>query len=198
MNIKDDTNKPTSEYPTSKEEAIRKNSLYFFTGIPCRNGHVRIRRVSDGHCLDCDRETQKRKRKRRPKAVSKMRRKYYKKNKEHILHLRKKNYAENESLRLRKRDKDLKNTYGIDIKQYNNILKAQGDACGICEAKKNNNKRTKYFDVDHCHESGQVRGLLCTNCNMGLGKFNHDIKWLIAAIKYLVRNYDYRIYETKK
>jgi len=174
MNIKDDTNKPTSEYPTSKEEAIKKNSLYFFTGIPCRNGHVRIRRVSDGHCLDCDRETQKRKR------------------------MRKKNYAENESLRLRKRDKDLKKSYGIDIKQYNNILKAQGNACGICEAKENNNKRTKYFDVDHCHESGQVRGLLCTNCNMGLGKFNHDIKWLIAAIKYLVRDSDYRIYESRK
>ena len=59
-------------------------------------------------------------------------------------------------------------------------------------------KRTKYFDVDHCHESGQVRGLLCTNCNMGLGKFKHNIKWLIAAIEYLVKDADYRVYESGK
>jgi hypothetical protein len=41
--------------------------------------------------------------------------------------------------------------------------------------------------VDHCHEGGEVRGLLCGRCNMAIGRFEHDPHLLQAAIDYLAK-----------
>lgn len=70
--------------------------------------------------------------------------------------------------------------YGIDSEQYEALLLKQGGVCGIC--KRASNRR---LAVDHCHESGEVRGLLCYNCNVGLGLFKDDTVLLSAAIEYL-------------
>ena len=45
----------------------------------------------------------------------------------------------------------------------------------------------KYLAIDHCHESGIVRGLLCMPCNTGLGNFKDNVQTLLNAIKYLER-----------
>jgi Recombination endonuclease VII len=74
----------------------------------------------------------------------------------------------------------LKWAYGITPADYDRMLRAQGGVCGIC-------KRPSEFGlrVDHCHTTGRVRGLLCTQCNPGVGYFDDDPARLRAAAAYL-------------
>lgn len=67
---------------------------------------------------------------------------------------------------------------------------AQKGLCAIChrpEIAKSTSKRggVKKLAVDHCHEEGHVRGLLCVRCNAGIGYFDDDVKRLQAAIDYI-------------
>ena len=63
------------------------------------------------------------------------------------------------------------------------MLEIQGDACAICGTKDTGNR--KAFHVDHCHDTGKIRGLLCGNCNSGIGNLRDDINLLQRAIEYL-------------
>ena len=172
------------DLPKSRTEAKQLGQPHYFTNQPCQNGHIYKRRASDGHCLKCDSEYQKRKRKRRPDDVSKTRKAYYYKDQKHLLEYKRKCYAENKTLRLKNKNRALQNNYGISLKDYYEMEKQQDYKCAICGTNEKN-KRTKYFDVDHCHETGKVRGLLCTNCNQGLGKFKDNIHLLKQVITYL-------------
>lgn len=71
--------------------------------------------------------------------------------------------------------------YGITVELYDSMLAEQGGVCKICG--RSNGKR--YMMVDHDHGTGQVRGLLCTNCNCGIGHFCEDRKRLLTAVDYL-------------
>jgi hypothetical protein len=77
----------------------------------------------------------------------------------------------------------LKNTYGITLEQYNDMLYKQNGCCAICQKHHIDNKRA--LCVDHCHDTSQVRGLLCDDCNLMLGKVKDDTKILKQAIIYL-------------
>lgn len=63
------------------------------------------------------------------------------------------------------------------------FLKQQG-RCAICHSTLNSSRYTKLAG-DHCHTSGKLRGLLCTNCNTGLGLFKDSPERLESAIQYL-------------
>lgn len=107
--------------------------------------------------------------------------KWYEKNKEKVLAKQKQRNLENPEKRyLTNRKSDLRK-YGITLEQYEQLEKKQKGVCAIC-GNKNQNKK---LDVDHCHKTGKVRGLLCSNCNNGLGKFKDDKTLLNKAIKYL-------------
>ena len=84
----------------------------------------------------------------------------------------------------RKINSNLKNLYDITLCEYEEILKNQNGRCAICDKKSVENLRGKLF-VDHCHKTGIVRGLLCHQCNDGLGKFKDKIELLLKAAKYL-------------
>ena len=71
--------------------------------------------------------------------------------------------------------------YGITLEEYNGLLEKQKGKCAIC--KTITSKRR--LDVDHCHETGKIRGLLCLNCNAALGNFKDDPILLRTAIEYL-------------
>jgi hypothetical protein len=73
--------------------------------------------------------------------------------------------------------------YNLSLEQYNEILKNQNNKCAICN--KDRNDFNIDFAVDHDHKTGNIRGLLCGRCNMGIGFFNDDIKILENAINYL-------------
>lgn len=78
-------------------------------------------------------------------------------------------------------------TYGITAEDYYNILAAQNNKCAVCESEEVNSSRVtsgKLF-IDHCHDTGKVRGLLCSKCNHGIGLLNDDTALLQKAIEYL-------------
>lgn len=79
--------------------------------------------------------------------------------------------------------------YGISEYKYEDMLISSNYKCMICGNEETNiDKRTGSvysLSVDHCHETGKVRGVLCTNCNAGIGYFKDNIKYLKKAIKYL-------------
>jgi hypothetical protein len=64
------------------------------------------------------------------------------------------------------------------------MLKEQGGVCKICGTDKPWSRSGK-FTIDHDHATGRVRGLLCHNCNLGLGKFKDSIEFLRKAMEYL-------------
>ena len=80
-----------------------------------------------------------------------------------------------------RRDTILKNRYGIVEFDYEELAKAQDNKCAICGTP----PVKKRLDLDHCHETKKIRGLLCNNCNRGLGHFKDNPALLSKAIEYL-------------
>jgi hypothetical protein len=76
-----------------------------------------------------------------------------------------------------------KRNFGISECDYNKMLQKQNNCCSICNVNKADIKRD--FAIDHCHITGEIRGLLCANCNTGIGMLKDDINILIKAIEYL-------------
>lgn len=71
-------------------------------------------------------------------------------------------------------------TYNITEDDYNEMLDEQNGKCAICGS-----KTKARLHIDHDHETGEIRGLVCTNCNTGLGMFKDNIEFLSQAIHYL-------------
>jgi len=81
---------------------------------------------------------------------------------------------------LASREANLRHRYGIGEKEYDLMYKKQDGKCAICLKKKKNN-----LDVDHCHKSGEIRGLLCNSCNRALGLLNDDDEIIKRAAEYI-------------
>jgi len=79
----------------------------------------------------------------------------------------------------------LTKTYGITLTQYNQLLTNQNSCCLIC--KRHRSILNQDLHTDHDHTTGEVRGLLCFNCNQGLGNFKDSVEFLKSAIEYLGR-----------
>lgn len=79
----------------------------------------------------------------------------------------------------------LKSLYGITDAEYDRLLESQGGRCAICRGLPYG--RGKRLHVDHNHETKMVRGLLCTGCNAGLGRFKDQPAVLRRAADYLER-----------
>lgn len=77
--------------------------------------------------------------------------------------------------------------YGITHDDYDRLLAKQGNACAICGTTDPSGKsgRFSYFSIDHCHDTGAVRGLLCNHCNRGIGFLQDSPVLLTNALKYL-------------
>lgn len=92
--------------------------------------------------------------------------------------------ANPEKLRDLRRRVKLRKNYGITPDQHAAQLATQGGLCAICGRKLDGLSR-QTVHVDHCHGTGQLRGILCGSCNTGLGNFRDSESNLIAAIEYL-------------
>lgn len=107
---------------------------------------------------------------------------YYQENKDKIRARVKKYRLENiEKTTRAARNSRYKKEYGITLSDYESMLSAQNHRCAICD------RLSPYgrLHVDHNHKTGESRGLLCFDCNSGLGKFGDDVGVLRDAIKYL-------------
>lgn len=86
-----------------------------------------------------------------------------------------------ESYKTKRKEYSLLKAYGLSQQEYNTKLVQQNYACAICGSKSFN----KALAVDHCHNSGKIRELLCSYCNVGLGHFKDNPELLIKAADYL-------------
>lgn len=99
-------------------------------------------------------------------------------------HVAKLKQTKPEEYERRVRSTNLKKNYGLTIDEYEQMLAAQNGVCAICGTPPTNERGGK-LHVDHDHETGEVRKLLCGKCNHGLGSFDDDPAKLQAAIAYL-------------
>lgn len=134
---------------------------------------------SDGvthHCKSCRKDWNDEWRSKNKERINQLNRGNRKKRKE---------YYSCPERKMKYRELELKRVFGIGHSWYEDTLKSQGGVCMIC--KKHKVASNKFFmTIDHCHATGQIRGILCNWCNRGLGAFDDNIECLASAIRYLI------------
>lgn len=75
--------------------------------------------------------------------------------------------------------------YQMSIDEYRNLLSEQSNSCFICLRPFDLNDQARRPHLDHCHETGKVRGILCFRCNTALGKFQDNPDLLRKAAEYV-------------
>jgi hypothetical protein len=85
----------------------------------------------------------------------------------------------------RQRAYQLKSKYNMTEDDYNIMYTAQEGRCAICSTDTPTGK-WKVFAIDHCHESGKIRGLLCNECNRGMGLLKDSVAIVKATLQYLL------------
>lgn len=113
-------------------------------------------------------------------CVSDAGRAYYRANREHVL-TAVKTYRDAHKEQLA--NYRLQYHYGITAAKYNAMLEVQGGCCAICGKTPEENERK--LSVDHDHATGEVRGLLCSNCNRGIGLLQDSPELCELAVLYL-------------
>jgi hypothetical protein len=105
--------------------------------------------------------------------------KWQQENAEHVREYRKRHNAESPE---RIREGHLRRKFGLTLETYAELLASQGGGCAICGEP----EETSSHHVDHDHDTGDVRGILCVRCNNGLGQFKEDPAILATALSYLL------------
>ena len=80
----------------------------------------------------------------------------------------------------------VKKLYGLTLKEYEALVEKQDNKCAVCGVAGEDSAKGM-LHVDHCHDSGEVRGLLCSKCNTALGLLDDDIDRMNALINYARR-----------
>jgi hypothetical protein len=147
----------------ARSEAKAKGLKRYFTGKPCKHGHVSERYVVAWHCCECAITADQGRRKRG---------------------LRTSNSA-------LERQNDLKRHYGITVKFYDWLLAEQGSVCAACRMPETvihrrggKVPRPRALAVDHDHVTGEVRGLLCQRCNAAEGQLQSSPARTRALLRY--------------
>lgn len=86
-------------------------------------------------------------------------------------------------------DRERKRRFGITPERYSEMFQSQNAVCAICQQPETATRlgKVKALSVDHCHKTGAIRGLLCSDCNTGIGKLKDDPSVLQSAIRYLTK-----------
>ena len=142
--------------------------LRYFTGKPCKHGHIAERYIKSHHCVEC--------------TLERCRKHYHQSNG--------KEYHREYSKALPSgshRRGYLKRTYGMTPESYDDMWEAQGGKCKICSKLLiRDGKRGAH--IDHCHVRNVVRGILCGDCNNGIGHLQHSPDLIRKAAAYLEKH----------
>lgn len=92
--------------------------------------------------------------------------------------------ANTEKIALAMRKTNLKHKFGMTLAEYEKRYKEQDGCCLLCG--RNRTEFNKSLAVDHNHKTREIRGLLCHDCNTGLGKFQDSAELLQKAAQYLI------------
>jgi predicted glutamine amidotransferase len=88
-----------------------------------------------------------------------------------------------------RRKANLKKKYGLSYDQYSTILNSQNNCCAIC---KKEFTKTPHIDHIEINKEVYIRGILCSQCNTGLGMFKDNIEYLLSATQYLKKNLQFK------
>ena len=80
---------------------------------------------------------------------------------------------------------DLKRAFGLTLEEFLQKVNKQNGVCAICGCKNFRGNRIKHLVVDHNHQTGKMRALLCDSCNRGMGLLKDDVIILQRAVAYL-------------
>lgn len=83
------------------------------------------------------------------------------------------------------KNRQLINRYGLSLEEYESMLEKQEGKCKICGIDKIQNRGKRNLAVDHAHDTGKVRALLCNRCNLGVDFLEKNPGWSDKAIAYL-------------
>ena len=89
--------------------------------------------------------------------------------------------------RFRKLKQRAATRYSLSVDEYDAFFVTHGNKCGICGTP-HIDKPGKRLHIDHCHETGKLRGTLCNSCNLGIGKLGDNLDGLRRATAYLEKS----------
>ena len=192
--------------PETAKRAVMIGANSFYTGNPCKHGHVAPRCATTGNCIICLEKNKKGKVVPSIRGRSAIRSEENQKRAEAAFNDGKSTYTPTnpcpkghmnkfvmsgncvdcdiDARQTRKRKikwARIKKEYGLSEKNFNDLFLSQGAKCAIClDAITHESAH-----IDHCHKSGKVRGLLCSRCNQGIGLLRESRIIMLSAIKYL-------------
>lgn len=141
--------------------------------------------MADGHrneCKACNLQ-QKRERYLRDPEVAKARVKKWQHDNAERYNAAQRARRQRPEVKAAERGGHLKRKFGLTSEQYDEMFEHQGGVCWICGEPP---AESQALDVDHDHTTGEVRALLCRNCNQGIGKFHENPELLMTAAAYLI------------
>lgn len=142
----------------------------------CANGHLRERNAH-GKCRACARDRARRHNARLDPVKKQQQKK--------LAHQRYK-LKHGDRVAEQKKNSNLRLNYGITLAEYQALFSSQGKRCAICKTDDPGNKRP--WHLDHCHDTGVVRGILCAHCNVMIAMSKEDEDILQGAISYLAHH----------
>ena len=166
---------------TDEEKRIRKNQYMAQYRITAKSRIAALKVACRANKPEQYKERGKAYRERtRPKRLAK-KKEYRENNAEKVrAGLRSWAVANREKIKAQGFERKLVGRYGMSVVQYNEMLEAQGGTCAICPTKPTEKQR---LAIDHCHETGKVRSLLCHMCNKHLGIFEKNYDRFLAYTK---------------
>lgn len=170
-----------------KAEALGRGDTRYTSSTPCSKGHGFERLVATGGCAECAKGHRRAAYQRNPQQRIQARE-----------DMRARRAADPIGVRRKQTVSRLLRDYGLTEAQYTAMFVAQKGRCLICPeqlisrlddsrpfGKGTGRAINAVSRVDHCHSTSVVRGLLCSDCNIGLGKFRDSETILLNAVRYL-------------
>ena len=156
-----------------------ENGEKFYQGKPCKKCGNSLRYTSMTGCVNCTKQNSIR------RFENGSVKEWVDKNREKVNLSNKKRYHSLTTEEKKKRNRKQQiSVYGLTVEQYDTMLLEQNGVCAICLNPEKSSSKT-FLSIDHDHKTGKIRGLLCDNCNKGLGHFYDNSSLLYNAINYL-------------